>query len=553
MFLIKPLHFFILAFLLFFQIVRAQERSPLQRPKLVVGLMVDQMRWDYIYRYFDRYKEAGFKRMLNEGFSNENTYIDHLPTVTAIGHACVYTGSVPAIHGITGNDFILKKDGQLVYCTSDSLVDGLGYAGNGGKMSPKNLLASTITDELKLATNFRSKVIGIAMKDRSSILPAGHFADAAYWFGQDANWISSSFYMDNLPEWVNKFNQEKRAAPYLKNGWNTLYPAESYVQSSSDDNPYEGAMPGMKRPILPISAEVLESNGLGIIRNTPFGNTFTLEFAQEAIIQEQLGRNVEGVPDFLTVSLASTDAIGHQYGVNALEVEDMYLRLDQDLANFFGFLDEHIGKGQYSVFLTSDHGASHNNPFFIDHKGSGGYLAANLIDSLNTQLASQFGFGSIVRGLNNDQVHLNHQLIDQKKLNEQAIKNRIVDFLRNTEGVTYAIDMDALGPGSVAQPIRKRIENSHNFQRSGVIQIIYNPQWKGGNASQTGTGHSVWNPYDAHIPLLWMGWGIPQGSSNEVVSMCDIAPTLAALLHIQEPNGNVGKPIVFKAPKTSEK
>lgn len=536
----------IASFILLTQALFAQESKPLSRPKLVVGLMVDQMRWDYLYRYYDRYQEGGFRRLLQEGFSNENTYIDHLPTVTAIGHSCVYTGSVPAITGITGNDFIIEQTGKRMYCAEDSTVQGVGTSGKGGQMSPKNLLVSTVTDELKLATNFRSKVIGIAFKDRSSIMPAGHFADAAYWFDDQANWITSNYYMNDLPAWVKKFNSEKRTTNYLKDGWNTLYPANTYLQSNPDDNPYEGPMKGTTRPILPINAETLAKNGPRIIYSTPFGNTFTLDFAKETINQEQLGNNPAKVPDFLAISLSSTDAIGHQYGVNALEVEDMYLRLDQDLANFFHFLDEKIGAGEYMFFLTADHGASHNNPFYIDHKGSGGYINTEALKDLDQLLLDKFGTDQLIRVFQNDQVHLNQLLITEKDLDEKSIRSFLVDYLRKVPGIAFAVDMDKVGSSAVPQPIRERIINSYHYKRSGVIQIIFDPQWKTGSPKQTGTGHSAWNPYDAHIPLLWMGWGIPHGSSNEVVSMCDIAPTIAAMLHIQEPNGNVGKPIRFK-------
>jgi len=522
----------------------SQEQSTLQRPKLVVGIVVDQMRWDYLYRYYDRYSDKGFKRMLNTGFSNENTYINYLPSVTAIGHTTVYTGSVPAIHGITGNDMIMEQTGQGVYCTEDTTAQGLGVSGKKGQMSPKNLLVSTVTDELKLATNFRSKVIGIAIKDRGSILPAGHFADAAYWFGPEAAWVSSSYYMADLPKWVQDFNHRKSAANYLKNGWSPLYPLSTYVQSSVDDNPYEGTMDGMDRPTLPIAAAILEKNGLSVIRDTPFGNTYTLDFAKEAIRQEQLGHNSALVPDFLAVSLSSTDGIGHQYGVNALEVEDMYLRLDQDLANFFHFLDQEVGEGQYTVFLTADHGASHNNPFFIDHKGAGGYMPKRIgIDSLNQQLKAAFGQVPLINSLANYQVHLNHSLINKHKLDEKAIRHHLISLLRKAVGVNYAVDMDEVTSSTLIQPLRERVVNSYHRERSGVIQLIPQPQWKGGGPDQTGTGHGTWNPYDTHIPLVWMGWGITHGSSNIPVNMSDIAPTISALLHIQEPNGNIGKPI----------
>ncbi|WP_084163818.1 alkaline phosphatase PafA [Olivibacter sitiensis] len=524
----------------------AQDNAALKRPKLVVGIMIDQMRWDYLYRYYDRYEQGGFKRLLNEGYSHENTYIDHLPTVTAIGHTTVYTGSVPSIHGITGNDFMYQLEGKVTYCATDTSVSGVGINGSSGQMSPKNLLTSTVTDELKLATNFRSKVIGIAIKDRSSIFPAGHFANAAYWFGNDAKWGTSNYYMDELPAWVKQFNESSLADDYLKNGWHTLYAKESYVQSSPDENPYEGAMKGMNKAVLPIDASILKKNGRGIIRDTPFGNSYTLDFAKAAIHEEQLGNNKNGCTDFLAISLSSTDGIGHQYGVNALEVEDMYLRLDQDLKAFFEFLDNKIGKDEYLIFITADHGASHNNPFFIDHRGGGGYLSLSQ-ERLNHHLDSIYHSPALVRSLMNDQVHLDYALIASKGLNLGNIKATIIDYCRRLPGIAYAVDMDRAGQSTVADPIRRRIVNSYNFKRSGAIQLVFDPQWKGGSDKQTGTGHSAWNPYDAHIPLVWMGWGIPKGgSSNQIASMYDIAPTISALLHIQEPNGNVGHPLSFK-------
>ncbi len=202
----------------------------LRRPKLVVGIVVDQMRWDYLYRYYDRYQSNGFKRLLNEGFSCENTLIDYIPTVTAAGHTCIYTGSVPALHGIAGNDFIVQATGQSLYCTRDTSVHSVGSPPTlEGQNSPRNLLVSTVTDELRLATNFRSKVIGIALKDRGGILPAGHTANAAYWFeDKSGNWITSTDYMNDLPQWVKDFNDQKMPETYLKQDWIQAYPIDSY-------------------------------------------------------------------------------------------------------------------------------------------------------------------------------------------------------------------------------------------------------------------------------------------------------------------------------------
>lgn len=320
--------------LLFFGAICAQKPSPqIPRPKLLVGIVVDQMRWDYLYRYYDRYGQGGFKRLLSEGFTCENTYIDYVPTVTAIGHTTIYTGSVPAVHGIAGNDFIINQTGKTVYCTEDTTVQTVRSTSAEGQMSPRNLLATTITDELKLANNFRSKVIGIALKDRASILPAGHRPDAAYWFDNaSGNWISSTYYLKELPSWVQQFNAQRLPEQYLRKDWNTLYPINTYLQSSPDDSRYEGKFTGKTTATLPVLLSQIGRKDFDLLRSTPYGNTITLEMAKAAIEHERLGKNV--VTDFLAISCSATDYVGHKFGVNAVEVEDTYLRLDRDLASF---------------------------------------------------------------------------------------------------------------------------------------------------------------------------------------------------------------------------
>ncbi|MFC0317255.1 MULTISPECIES: alkaline phosphatase PafA [Olivibacter] len=529
---------------------QAQQKTSkeVDRPKLVVGIMVDQMRWDYLYRYYDRYGEGGFKRMLNNGFSCENTYINYIPTVTAIGHSSVYTGTTPAIHGIAGNDFIIQATGKSMYCTEDETVIPLGTAvGNAaGKMSPRNLLASTITDELKLASNFRSKVIGIAIKDRGAILPAGHFADAAYWFDNSGDWISSSYYMTDLPKWVKDFNKQKLAEKYLKQDWNTLYPIETYKQSIEDNNPYEGKFKGTQSPTFPVkTSQLLKENGIGLVATTPYGNTLTLDLAKAAISNEELGNNPGGFTDFLAISISSPDKIGHQFAVNSIEVEDNYLRLDKDLEDFFSYLDKTVGQGQYTVFLTADHGAAHNPQYFMDQQGNGGYFNSKTAQQgLNEQLKAKFNTDKLVISLSNYQVHLNNTLINERNLDRQAICDEAVKYLRNLEGVAFVAEMDKVSEAAIPSRIKERIINGYNYKRSGAIQIVLEPQWYSGSAKSTGTTHGNWNPYDSHIPLVWMGWGIKHGATNRITEMTDIAATVAGLLHIQEPNGSIGSPIV---------
>lgn len=523
--------------------IMAQEQP--SKPKLVVGIVVDQMRWDYLYRYQDRYSENGFKRLLRDGFSCENTYINYIPSYTAIGHSSIYTGSVPAIHGITGNDFILEQTGQPLYCTEDKSVKGVGTDGAAGEQSPKNLLASTITDQVRLSTNFRSKVIGVALKDRGSILPAGHFANAAYWYdSKSGRFISSTFYLKELPKWVQDFNAQNRAEKLLSQDWNTLYPINTYKQSINDDNVYEGMFNGEKSTAFPHkTAEIMKRSGLGLISSTPYGNTLTKEMAIAAIENEHLGANPEKVTDFLTVSFSATDYVGHHFAINSVEVEDTYLRLDKDLGELLSYLDTKVGKGQYTVFLTADHGAAHNPQFFKDQRGNGGFFGTGEVQKgLNQLIEQKFGVRDLVTSLNNYQVHFNPGKIDSLGAEkEAAIHEEIVRFLKKQDGVAFAVDLKDVGTASVPQRLREKIINGYNLKRSGPIQIILEPQWFSG--SKTGTTHGTWNSYDAHIPCVWMGWGIKHGSTNRETHMTDIAPTVAALLQIEEPNGNIGVPI----------
>ncbi|RCH55664.1 alkaline phosphatase family protein [Mucilaginibacter hurinus] len=515
--------------------------ATLPRPKLVVGIVVDQMRWDYLYRYYDRYKEGGFKRMLNEGFTCENTNIDYIPTVTAPGHACVYTGTVPAVHGITGNDIINQATGKWMYCAGDTSVNTIGSTSQAGQMSPRNMLSTTVTDELRLATNFRSKVIGIAIKDRGAILPAGHSANAAYWFdGSNGNWITSTYYMNDLPAWVKDFNAQKLPEKYLLQDWSTLYPVNTYLQSTADNSAaYEGKFKGADAPTLPVKTSLLYKGNLGLIRSTPHGNTFTLDMAKAAVTNEEMGKGT--ITDFLAVSLSSTDYVGHQFGPNSVEVEDTYLRLDQDLAAFFLFLDKQVGTGNYTVFLTADHAAAHNPNFLKDHNIPAGFWQ-DPAKELNNFLEEKYNKKDIVLSFGNYQVNFNYKTINEAKLDEDDITRDCVRFLEKQPDIAFAVDMRKAAAASVPADLRERIINGYNNKRGGVIQVIVKPGYfQGWN---TGTTHGTWNPHDAHIPLLFMGWGVKQGRLNRETHMTDIAPTIAALLRIQQPNGTIGKTIV---------
>ncbi|MBN9381354.1 MAG: alkaline phosphatase family protein [Chitinophagaceae bacterium] len=526
----------------FARVVPTVQKPDLARPKLVVGIVVDQMRWDYLYRYYDRYGTDGFRRMLGEGFTCENTLINYLPSFTAVGHTCVFTGSVPALDGISGNEWIEQLSGKTVYCTDDSTVRTVGADNASGKMSPRNLLVSTVTDELRLASNFQSKVVGVSLKDRAAILPAGHAANAAFWLDDaTGNFVTSTYYMQELPAWADAFNKTRPIEKLIQNGWTTLRPIDTYKNSDGDDQVWEGRYPGETSSTFPHHIDEAYKKSKGTFRPTPFGNTLTLDFARQAVEGYQLGSGP--ATDFLTINCASTDYVGHMFGPNSIEVEDTYLRLDQDLGKFFHYLDARLGKGNYTVFLTADHGAAHAISYMQKHELPADFWNAQpLVDTLNRLLAARFGVDKLIRSGLNYQLNFDLGKIEENRLDFDAIKRLSVEYVQRQPGISFAVDVDKIGQAPVPEPLKSMIINGYNFRRSGAVQIVLAAGWFEAYG-KTGTTHGTWNPYDTHIPLVFMGWGIRQGHTNSSVNMTDIAPTVAALLHIQMPNGAVGKPI----------
>jgi predicted AlkP superfamily pyrophosphatase or phosphodiesterase len=516
----------------------SKQSSSVSRPKLVVGLIIDQMRWDFLYRYYDRYSSSGFKRLLNDGFSNENAMIPYTPTYTAAGHACVYTGSVPAVHGIMGNYWYSKVLGRNVYCTEDSTVQSIGTTSNAGKMSPANMWTTTITDELRLATNFKSKVIGIAFKDRGSILPAGHSANAAYWFDDlTGGFISSSYYMNDLPKWVKDFNAKKLPDQYLSANWNTLYPIHTYKQSTADSMRYEAGVP-REGNRFPHNTSAITKDKYNSFRYTPFGQTLLFEMAKAAVVEEKMGAN--GVTDFLALSVSTTDYIGHEFGPNSIEIEDTYLRLDADISAFLSYLDKTVGKDQYTVFLTADHGVAHVPGFLKDNKiPAGTFDDAEIGKQLNAEIDRSWGLKNAVSKIINYQVYFNDAVVTEQ--NRKQVMDAAIKFLLQYDFIANAFELKNVLSAPVPGKLREMMASGYNIKLSGDIQFNYKPQWYDGWTK--GTSHGVWYAYDAHIPLVWYGWGIKKGKSNREVYMTDIAPTLAAMLKIQMPSGCVGKVI----------
>lgn len=532
------LRFVVLTIALFLTVsVFSQTQQTISRPKLVVGIMVDQMRWDYLYRFYDRYGNDGFKRMITQGYSCENTFIPYTPTYTAVGHTCVYTGSVPAITGIVGNLWYRRDLKRSWYCAEDTSVSTVGSTSVAGKMSPRNMWTTTITDELRLATNFQSKTIGIALKDRGAILPAGHSANAAYWFDDaSGGWITSTYYMNELPAWVKTLNDKKLPDQYLQQNWNTLYPINTYKQSTEDDKNWEAKIGGEDNTFPHMTAG-LTTGKYGSFRQTPYGNTYTVDMARAAIEGEKLGQR--NVTDFLAVSFSSPDYVGHAFGPNSIEVEDVYLRLDRDLGALFTYLDAKVGKGQYLVFLTADHAVAHVPAFLKEHKIPAGIFDDEQVRKwLNDTASKKFGVKDPIETVINYQLFINKQALAQNKVDEKEFRTWAVDQLRTHPAMMAAFDLHDLPGTPLPAKIKEMVTNGYNHQLSGDIQFVFKPQWFDGY--QTGTTHGSWNPYDSHIPLLWFGWKVKAGKTNRETYMTDIAPTLAGMLRIQMPNGCIG-------------
>ncbi|QES87252.1 alkaline phosphatase PafA [Rhizosphaericola mali] len=517
--------------------------TKLARPKLVVGLVVDQMRWDYLYRFHDLYAaNGGFRRLLGEGFSCENTFIPYMPTVTAAGHTCIYTGSVPAIHGIVGNDWFDNLTKQYVYCTSDTTVETLGSDNSKvGENSPRNMFATTIGDELRLATNFKSKVVGIACKDRASILPAGHNPTAAYWYdAKSGNFVSSTYYMDTLPDWVENFNGKHRVDSLYTKNWDLVEPKSVYEKyaSETDQNDYEATPITAGQNSFPYNLTQFIGKDYGKIMYTPYANTLTADMAIAALKGENLGKGE--TTDMLAISFSSPDYIGHAQGPNSWEQLDDYLRLDKEIERVLNALDAQVGRGNYTVFLSADHGAAHAAGYSIAHKMPGGVFDGKAAkNDMNEQLKQKYGFGNIIKDIMEYQVILNDELLSHtENINREDLTNWIINYLIKKPEVASAFAFNKLSQTILPEVQKQRITNGYFAQRCGQIQIILKPGYFDG--SKLGTTHGEWNPYDSHIPLVFYGWGIKTGSTNRETYMTDIAATLAGLLHIQMPSGCIG-------------
>jgi predicted AlkP superfamily pyrophosphatase or phosphodiesterase len=537
--------FLLLSFTSIAQAPKSIPSSTSSKPKLIVGIVIDQMRWDYINQFKAHFtSQQGFMRFVNEGASCNNNFIPYVPTVTACGHAAVYTGSTPAIHGIAGNQWYDNYQQRTVYCVEDPTVVSVGVEGSpAGKMSPVNVWTTTLGDEIKLANNFKSKVYGISIKDRGAIIPAGHSADGAFWYdSKSGNFISSTYYGKNLPKWVTEFNGQHRVDSLYAKGWNLSLAKSVYEANCDGDmNAYESTPLGAEQKGFPYTLSQFIGKDYGKISSTPYGNNIVAEMAVKALVSDQLGK--DDITDLLAISFSSPDYIGHSFGPNSWETLDGYIKLDAVIAQLFASLDQQVGKNNYTVFLTADHAVANIPDFSKKHKIPGGLISESGIKKELGQLLLKQGLSDkLITAINEYNIHFNHPLMDSLGISQDKMVQLVRQFVELKPGVLQVVEARKAATAALPEELRERIVNGYNPQRSGDLFIATKSGYMDGYA--TGTNHGVFYNYDAHIPLLWYGNGIKKGQVNSVNYMTDIAPTVSTLLGIQMPSGAIGKPIL---------
>lgn len=515
------------------------------KPRLVVGVVVDQMRTDYIYRYWDKFSDDGLKKLVGDGFFCRNAHYNYMPTLTAPGHASIFTGTTPMVHGIIANNWYDRKTSKEIYCVDDESTKSVGVSNANGKKSPVKCLAPGLGDAIRLSSNFQGKSIGVSSKDRSAILPPGLSANAAYWFDSETGlMITSSYYMETLPKWVTQFNNQKHADKLSKDGWSPLHTLTHYTESTADNTIYEKSFIKGAEPVFPYDvSKGIKEQGYSVFTSTPFSNTYLRLFAEQAVLFEELGQDEH--LDLLTLSFSAPDIIGHGYGPQSIEIEDTYLRLDLEIAELIKMLDLRVGEGNYVLFLTADHAAAQVAKYALDHK-----LPAGLMDddayhkALNEELKKQFGVDSLISNYSNQQLFLNHEIMRKQKLDVKAISEMIRSFSLDYPGISNTLDTRQLQHPLPSDEFSKLAAMGWNPQRSGDMVVQYLPGWM--EWRDKGTTHGSTFNYDTHVPLIFYGYGVPKGESIEPVEITQIVPTVSLLCRIAFPDASEHTPVSFR-------
>jgi len=516
---------------------------PSEKPELIIGLIFDQMRPDQITQYWDLYSDDGFKKLFGNGIVMKQAAYQYYNTQDAPGYATIATGAEPNQHGVVSDEWYEILGDKVVHCSFDSKAGPVGGSFEAGNFSPANMLVPTIGDQMKLASYTRSKVFGISLDHDGAIFSAGHAADAAYWFDDaTGTFMTSSYYMDSLPGWLQDFNNKKLPDIYLDRLWEPLLSKDQYQKSLSDSMKQRlglSASWGFPYDLEKISRHK-KSRNYSVIRTTPFGNTLTMDMALNLIMNENLGR--DEYPDYLVVNLAAFGPVTRKFGQESAPFEDVMLRLDRDLAHFINVLEEQIGKRRILIFMTSAHGVGRDRKYLGRLKISTGKFNKNqALSLLKSYLNVKYGNGNWVKGYYGNQIYLNRSLIEDSKFSLQSIRTRVAEFMIQFTGVADAVSPDALsstaGSGKDTDML---LRNNYNPKHSGDVMVVLRPGWRFEGAGRTATGYH----YDRNVPLIWYGWKTGRKVIYREVDIASIAPTLALFLGIPLPAASSGKPVL---------
>jgi len=512
-----------------------------ETPKLVVAILVDQLRYDYLERFDQHFTTNGFRTFTKDGAFMTYAHYPYYPTKTAPGHATFLSGSPPSVHGVIENDWFDKNTRRSMYCVEDKSVQGVGTTSAKGQMSPRNFMGTTLADSMRL--HYGSKVVGISMKDRGAVLPAGKKPTGAYWFeSKSGNFVSSTYYMNDLPAWMQAFNAKKIPASFIGQKWTHLIDSKFYTMP--DDGISEGKLAGEKTSTFPHTVNDSKGDGTETIMPTPYGNQVLLELAKAAIDGEKLGQGSQ--PDVLCVSFSSIDYCGHLFGPDSQEVMDITLRLDRQLADLFTYLDRKIGMKNVMMVLTADHGVAP----IPEQSAQNGFDAGRVKDTelmvdLLGKLDQKFGPGKYF--LNPKPVegnlYFNHQLLEEKKLAPNDLCNFIREWALDTGKFQAVYSREQLLDGRTPGQLGKTVFNGYNAERSGDVVMVTKP-FLLMSGYPSGTSHGSPYSYDTHVPVCFYGSAFQPGRYADEFYITDIAPTMAAALRVEEPVGSIGLPFV---------
>ena len=537
----KKVPYLLMFFLVFNKTFSQQKKTP----KLIVGIVVDQMCYDYLYRFQDNFSAGGFNKFLIEGMNCRNVQYNYVPTYTGPGHASIYTGTTPSNHGIVGNDWYNRSEISEVNCVFDPNSKTVGSNSKDGNASPIHLKTYTITDQLKM-TYPKAKVVSMSIKDRGAILPGGHLSNGSYWFDYETGtFITSTFYKKELPTWVRDFNSEKNAKSYFKN-WELFLPKEKYKHV--DDSFYESLIGNKTSPTFPYNVNELTGGkpNTQLFTLFPFANTLLTDFALEALKKEDLG--MDNQTDMLCISYSTPDIVGHAFGPYSVEIEDTYIRLDRDLEKLLSQLEIKFGKDNFVVFLTADHAVVPVPQMLIDQKLPGGYLFLEpLLTDLKSASKTKFN-ADLIEFETNQNIYLDLKKIKSLNLNKKDVETFFAGLIREWPNVKAVFTSDELLNPSKDQEWKDMVQQGYEYKRSGEIIFIMEPGYLVKQAdsekAHRGTSHGSSFNYDTHVPLLWYGSKIPASDVFSPYRIIDSAPTLTHLLNLQRSGAMTGQPIL---------